>query len=64
MTSEDVQKGYEDPTAVKIKEECQDQFDEEMKVDCQDQSLEEIKTSTGDTEVIKVIVILFISYAE
>ena len=45
MTSEDVQKGYEDPTAVKINEECQDQF------------TEEIETSTRDAEVIKVIVI-------
>ena len=36
MTSEEDKKGYEDPTAVKIKEECQDQF------------AEEIKTSTGD----------------
>ena len=51
-SSEDVQKGYKDPIAVKIKEECQDEF------------AEEIKTSTGDAEVIKVIIILLISYAE
>ena len=57
-SSEDVQKGYKEPTAVKIKEECQDQFVEEIKVDCQDQPLEEIKTSTEDAEVIKVIIIL------
>ena len=52
MNSEDVQKGYKDPIAVEIKEECQDEF------------AEEIKTSTGDAEGIKVIIILFIYNAE
>ena len=52
-SSEDVQK------AVKIKEECQDQFAEEIKVDCQDQPLEKIKASTGDAKVIKVIFIFY-----
>ena len=43
---------------------CQDPFAEKIKVDFQDQLLEEIEASAEDSEVIKVIVILFISYAE
>ena len=34
-SSEDVQKGNEDPAAVKIMEDCQDQFAEEIKVCCE-----------------------------
>ena len=59
--SGEVKKRYENPTAVKIEDGLQDQFDEEIKVNSQDQHQEKIKTSTGDAEVIKVITILFIS---
>ena len=43
---------------------CQDPFAEQIKVDFQDQLLEKIEASNEDAEVIKVIINLFISYAE
>ena len=60
--SEEAKKGYENPTAVKSKDELEDQVSEEIKVDCQYQPLVDIKSSIGDAEVIEVIIILFISY--